>query len=255
MNIREANPRHRTQVVSEKKPHRQHRSGLVLFSLILLASVMTWFFLGTSHASGQGGQIKSGWSGYCLDDYKSKLVSGNQVDLWNCNGTSAQDWKVSLTQISRDGNLCLTADSTTKITANTCDQDPSQVWIQDDTSFINPALGLCLSAKHPGQDQQLSMASCDDLTDSSMTWTPPLSLLSYQCSGGQGQIVACNAVKEWIRWSTEPNNHPALLNSYTGGAAYEEWCADFVSYVYKESGYPFSNGNFSGWDKILHRTS
>jgi len=249
MNIRDVTPRNRNSKQTLKKPHKEHKGGLVLIGLILLALVLSWTFLGTSHASTESGQIKSGWNGYCLDDYKSKLISGNQVDLWGCNGSSAQDWKVSLTQISREGNLCLTANSKTKITVKTCNQDPTQVWIKDSTSFINPSSGLCLSAPKGGEDQSLSLDTCNNLTSSAKSWSPYIDLLNYQCSGTQGQVVACNAVKEWIKWSNEPNNHLSLLNTYTGGASYEEWCADFVSYVYKESGYPFSNGNYGGWDE------
>ena len=249
MNIREVTPRHRNSKLSEKKPTKERRAGLVLVALVFLAATMSWTLLGTSHASTKSGQIKSGWSGYCLDDYKSKLSSGNQVDLWNCNGSSAQDWNVDLTHISRDGNLCLTADSKTKVTVNTCNQDPSQVWIKDDTSFINPGLGLCLTANKSGQDQSLSLDSCTNLSDSSKSWSPYVDLLNYQCTGSQGQLVACNATKEWIRWTTQSNNQLSLLGAYTGGASYEEWCADFVSYVYKESGYPFTNGNYGGWDE------
>ena len=29
----------------------------------------------------------------------------------------------------------------------------------------------------------------------------------------------------------------------------EEWCADFVSYVYKQAGYPFLYGERDGWDE------
>jgi hypothetical protein len=66
-------------------------------------------------------------------------------------------------------------------------------------------------------------------------------------------MVACYAIKEWVNWTTEPNNHVNLLANYTGGSAftYEEWCADFVSYVYKQAGYPFTNGNYEGWDEDL----
>jgi hypothetical protein len=64
-------------------------------------------------------------------------------------------------------------------------------------------------------------------------------------------LVGCYAIKDWIDWTSHPNDHVALLNNYTGGASYEEWCADFVSYVYKQAGYPFNNGNYSGWDENI----
>ena len=39
------------------------------------------------------------------------------------------------------------------------------------------------------------------------------------------------------------------MTGYTDGAPYEEWCADFVSYIYKEAGYPFTGGETNGWDE------
>lgn len=39
---------------------------------------------------------------------------------------------------------------------------------------------------------------------------------------------------------------PQPPETYTTGN-WEPWCADFVSYVYKEAGYPFSNPNSGSW--------
>jgi len=67
--------------------------------------------------------------------------------------------------------------------------------------------------------------------------------------------VACYAAKEWAAWQAPGSNHNALLNVYADGNGYEEWCADFISYVYKEAGYPFSGGERDGWDEYLAPTS
>lgn len=253
MTAHEVKPRHRVPPSSaQTKPTKRfrHTSGFVLLALVLTAVLLSWLFLGTSHASTLGSPIKSGWSGQCLDDYRSKLISGNQVDLWGCNDSSAQDWQVNLTQIIHDNNLCLTAQSDTQITVNTCNQDANQVWLRDDDSFLNPEKGLCLTAKN-SSDSQLTLTSCTNLTSLAKTWTPNIDYASYPCTGTQGQKVACYAVKQWINWTTEPNNHQNLLNEYTADAPYEEWCADFVSYVYQEAGYPFSNGNYDGWNENI----
>jgi cell wall-associated NlpC family hydrolase len=61
--------------------------------------------------------------------------------------------------------------------------------------------------------------------------------------------VACYAEKEWTTWQSGGISHDTLLNSYTNGSPDEEWCADFVSYVYKEAGYPFTQGSSNGWDE------
>ncbi len=248
MNIRETNSIRRTyRQVANQSPTKTYGLAPTLVILIFIASLISWLFLGTSHANSVGSPIKSGWSGYCLDDYKSKVISGNQVDLWPCNNTAAQDWQVSLTQIKHEG-LCLTADSSLKITINSCNQAASQVWLRDATSFINPNLRQCLTAGHNSEDQQLTLTACNNLTTDAKSWSPNINYANYPCTGNQGAMVACYAIKEWVKWTNEPNNHEALLNEYTGGTAYEEWCADFVSYIYKEAGYPFTNGNY-GWDE------
>ena len=74
---------------------------------------------------------------------------------------------------------------------------------------------------------------------------------SLACSGTEGQVVACEAAKQWITWQTGTPSHNALLNDYSDSNGYEEWCADFISYIYQEAGHPFTNGERNGWDEYL----
>ena len=247
MNVREINSRH--LVAGQARPRRRRLPAFLV--VLALAGMLSWLFLGTSHASSPSSPVKSGWSGYCLDDYLSKDIPGNKVDLWSCNNSSAQDWRLNLTQIIHDSDFCLTADSSSNIDLQNCSQAANQVWLRDNDGFLNPNSGLCLTADQPTDGQQLMLSSCNNLTSQSQKWTPNLNYSTYSCSGNQGQMVACYAIKEWINWTSQPNNHLALLNEYTAGASYEEWCADFVSYVYKEAGYPFSNGNYNNWDENI----
>ena len=94
--------------------------------IVALGGIFSLLFLGISHAGGQGSPIKSGWSGYCLDDYRSKKVEGNQVDLWPCNDSAAQDWQINLTQIIHNNDMCLTASSDTDITIDSCNDNNNQ---------------------------------------------------------------------------------------------------------------------------------
>jgi hypothetical protein len=237
--------------ISSSQPVKKRRLNPISVLLFLLFVVVGWLFLGTTtHAATPGSPIKSGWSGYCLDDYLGKVKPGNKIDLWTCNNSSAQNWQVNLTSIKHDG-MCLTAQSNTNINLNNCIQGANQVWIRDNQGFINPNSHLCLTAPQEEQGISLILASCNELTSVSKIWQPNVNFINYPCTGDQGQKVACYAIKEWIRWTTEPNNHEALLNAYTGGAPYEEWCADFVSYVYKEAGYPFKYGNYDNWDENI----
>ena len=235
---------------SNTKASPGKRSYQAVLVLLVLSIVMSWLFFGISHAAGKGIEIKSGWSGFCLDDHKSITATGNSVDLWHCNNTSAQKWQVNLTHISFNDNLCLAADSMSKLTLNICSQASNQVWLRDNDGFINSMYQRCLTAASENSSK-LSLSSCNFLSNPSQEWQVNINYSTYPCSGTQGQIVACNAIKEWVKWTNEPNNHIALLNKYTAGASYEDWCADFVSYVFKESGHPFTNGNFNGWDENI----
>jgi len=198
--------------------------------------------------------IKSGDSGYCLDDYKNNPVSNNKVDLWGCNNTAAQSWSISGDNITHNSDcLSVSADATasgTPVVATSCSDAPGQVWLKDSLGYFNPNSGLCLNA--PGLRQQLTVSSCSSPTSPSQTWTPSSlnnkDAQALACQGSEGQLVACYAEKEWTTWQSGTVSHTDLLNSYTDGASYEAWCADFVSYVYKEAGYPFTQA-YDGWDE------
>ncbi|WP_230210980.1 RICIN domain-containing protein [Streptomyces kaniharaensis] len=51
---------------------------------------------GTAHAGSSGGEIRFS-NGYCLDVSGGNFVSGATVQLWGCNGTSAQQWWLAQT--------------------------------------------------------------------------------------------------------------------------------------------------------------
>ena len=141
----------------------------------------------------------------------------------------------------------------TKVTLKSCDNEPGQVWLRDQSSFYNPNSGLCLSASLGEPSSQLYIDNCN-LSGDQQIWEPsdPTGAdygINAICKGDEGIIIACNAEKEWSKWQSLGSNHESLLNTYTDGTPYEEWCADFVSYIYKESGYPFTRGESDGWDE------
>jgi Ricin-type beta-trefoil lectin domain/CHAP domain len=249
MNIRQVNTSRRSLRPSESKTSLPMYLKKYLLVAVIIAIGISWLSFGTSNAGPTGGPVKSGWSGYCLDDYKNKDTAGNQVDLWGCNNSEAQDWSVTMTQIRHGADGCLDASTDTKVVLSSCSDDPNQVWLRDGNGFMNPNDGLCLTAQQSGEDQPLNMASCGSPLTNSQAWSP--AVMDNKCDGDQADKVACSAVREWINWQSNPNGHLALLNTYTGNAPYEEWCADFVSYIYKEAGYPFSNGNYGGWDENI----
>ncbi len=240
--------RHQTR--DRRVSFRKVKLGLIVAMLLLAIG----FFSMSTHASGDASAIKSGISGYCLDDHNSKIMPNNMVDAWGCNNTTAQSWSVTGTTITHNGNFCLAVKGNSKsinapVVLNTCNDSPGQVWLGDKSGFINPNSGLCLSVPGGQTGAQLVTASCDQLGRTYETWLPSPTSNSNSCSGTRGQKIACFAAKEWKAWQAPGSNHEALLGQYTDGSPYEEWCADFVSYVYKEAGYHFTAGNSNGWDQ------
>jgi hypothetical protein len=230
-------------------------SGLVAAILVVLVFALLGAFRSISgHASGYSlDNIRSGISDNCLDDYHSKTQLGAIVDAYGCNGTSAQDWSVNTVSIEHQG-LCLSVvnngnTSGSIVDLETCSSQPGQVWLSDHGGLYNPNSRLCLSAPGNQAGVQLNMASCNPTAQTGQVWTSPLLNLNCTNMATEGAKVACYAEKEWETWQSGQISHQSLLTSYTDGAPYEQWCADFVSYIYKEAGYPFSNGETNGWDE------
>jgi hypothetical protein len=102
------------------------------------------------------------------------------------------------------------------------------------------------------------LASCKYLTEPSETWVAATwhahdaqGAVVTCMTGSEGDRVACQAAKQWVIWQAGAVQHTTLLNEYSDGNGYEEWCADFVSYVYKAAGYPFDQGERQGWDEYV----
>jgi hypothetical protein len=236
-----------------------HRAFMFILCLVVVA--IGSFRVVDNHASAAGAssRISSGIKGYCLDVHKDDVIAGSEIDIWKCNSTIAQSWQVNESNIVHDNKYCL-AVSNNATTVNSpvvldpCSNEPGQVWLSEKMGFYNPNSDMCLTAPTDNSQIQLFISSCSNLSSPQETWNLQDLLgkdltLNPQCSGAEGEMVACNAEKEWSLWQSGSISHESLLNTYTDGAPYEEWCADFVSYVYKQAGYPFTQGEADGWDE------
>ena len=239
-----------------------NQAGAVRYVLILALLVGTFaaFRSVIGHALSGGSPIKSGVAGYCLDDRHGSAADGTIVDASACNGTSAQAWTVTSDTITRDGNHCLAVQDNGQaagqlVVSNACDSAPGQIWLRDKSGFMNPNSGLCLNVPGGKTGVQLDIAVCVDLTGANETWSIAASNGNNgpgsPCRGSEGQKVACYAEQQWTTWQSGAPSHETLLNGYTDGAPYEEWCADFISYVYKQAGHPFTRGEANGWDENI----
>lgn len=223
--------------------------------LFILASVCTFNYV---HADSAPTEIRSGGASFwplCLSNQNSNATS-SAVGVSHCGGSSSEYWTTTDTTIQH-GTDCLSVENNgihagNKVVSDACSIDaPGQVWLRDQTGYQNPNSGLCLAV--PSTGTQLIVASCNTSSDM-QTWTlinsSKNTVVTSSCNNlPQGKKVACYAIKEWDNWQSKASNHTALLNVYSDGNGYESWCADFVSYVYKEAGYPFTNGERDDWNE------
>ncbi len=106
-------------------------------------------FTGSGTSGGSTGAVSSGVAGKCLDDFAAGTANGTIADLYDCNGTAAQQWTVSNNTLKTNGKcLDITNAGTTNGSAVElwdCNGGGNQVWLQGaNNSLVNPASGRCL---------------------------------------------------------------------------------------------------------------
>ncbi|MFI0508448.1 endo-1,4-beta-xylanase [Streptomyces canus] len=102
-----------------------------------------------------GGLIKGVGSGRCLDVPNSSTTDGTQVQLWDCNSATNQQWTVTdAGELRVYGNKCLDAAGTgngTKVQIYSCWGGDNQKWrLNSDGSIVGVQSGLCLDAVGAG---------------------------------------------------------------------------------------------------------
>jgi cellulose 1,4-beta-cellobiosidase len=106
---------------------------------------------GTGTGTGRTGQIV-GYGGKCADVASASSANGTPVQLYDCNGTTAQQWTVGTDGTVRALGKCL--DVTAAGTANgtpiqlyDCNGTAAQQWASGaNSSLRNPVSGRCLDA-------------------------------------------------------------------------------------------------------------
>jgi hypothetical protein len=129
-----------------------------------------------------GGQPSAvtGEAGLCMDVRGASASNGTPVQIYNCDGTNAQQWNV----VTADNSLrslgeCLdvtgggTADGTL-VALYTCNNTGAQVWVpQANGELLNPQSGKCLDDPNSSTawGTQLEIWDCDD--GANQRWTVP----------------------------------------------------------------------------------
>jgi mannan endo-1,4-beta-mannosidase len=120
------------------------------------------------------GQV-TGYDGLCLDDRSAGTTDLNPVQVYTCNGTTAQQWTVESNGTLQVLGKCLdvqsggTANGTT-VDLYDCNGTGAQVWQpQSDGALLNPQSGRCLD-------------------DTGWSTTPGTQAQIWDCSGNANQV-------------------------------------------------------------------
>src|ERR1039458_2290558 len=125
----------------------RHRFRIVILFLFVGLSIATGLQFHGSLASSVP-EISSGIAGKCLDDYLSSTTNSNKVDIWGCNGTGAQQWVETGSQVKVFGK-CLDVVGTgvtsgSKIDLYACTGATNQSWTYTGGVIKGVGSGMCL---------------------------------------------------------------------------------------------------------------
>ncbi|GAA2011529.1 hypothetical protein GCM10009839_02030 [Catenulispora yoronensis] len=168
---------------------------------------------------GATGPIASGLAGKCVDVANSGTGDGTAVQLYDCNGSSAQRWTVT-----GDGSVhalgkCLDASGSgivngTKLQLWSCNGSGAQQWRVDTatSALVNLNSGLCADdpAGTTTNGTQLQLYSCNSSV--AQKWTPPVVHTGAITSAVAGKCVDDNT------GSTADGNHIQLWSCNGSGA-------------------------------------
>ncbi|MFF9485484.1 endo-1,4-beta-xylanase [Streptomyces sp. NPDC014676] len=125
---------------------------------------------------GDGTAIKGVGSGRCLDVPNASTTDGTQVQLYDCNGRSNQQWtQTDAGELRVYGDKCLDAAGTgngAKVQIYSCWGGDNQKWrVNSDGSIVGVQSGLCLDAVGAGtaNGTLIQLYSCSN--GSNQRWT------------------------------------------------------------------------------------
>lgn len=125
---------------------------------------------------GRGNQIRVD-GGLCLDVVKGNLRPGNPVQVYSCNGSSAQRFNLTRSGEIQIGNLCLDVESANsndgaRAIVWSCSGAPNQRWSTRGSQIISRLNGKCLDVAdgriRPGQ--QVILWSCNGGANQRWWW-------------------------------------------------------------------------------------
>jgi beta-glucanase (GH16 family) len=136
----------------------------------------------TTASSGGGGSGTgriTGYGGKCVDVAAASSANGAAVQLYDCNGSAAQNWTVGADQSLRALGKCMDVTSAgtangSKVQLYDCNGSGAQKWqAGSGGSLVNPASGRCLDATGPGSANGTRLQIWDCTGGANQKWTLP----------------------------------------------------------------------------------
>lgn len=182
------------------------------------------------------------WDGNQTDSVKSFAATkgGNMLDLaiqldfmWY-EMSQVSPWNQSLPALRATSTPQDAAIAFEKTYERSADQPGSPGW-QNRIKFANQVM-----TQYGGGTTPSGSTSCAvQCTSGTSTATSDLS--------STRQNAVCIAKQELAAWTPPPPTPRMGFLKYSDGSVNDLWCADFVSWVYKQAGYPFTGGLSGGW--------
>ncbi|BBA96250.1 hypothetical protein RVR_1460 [Actinacidiphila reveromycinica] len=123
-----------------------------------------------------GGAVRSGIAGKCLDDNGDNPANGTAVQLWSCNSSDAQWWQLRTDGTLRAVGKCLDATGNgtgdgTKVQLWDCNGGANQVWQPYNGGYRNPVSGRCLDDPNSSTTDGTQLQLWDCNGTNAQKWT------------------------------------------------------------------------------------
>ncbi|MFC4031393.1 ricin-type beta-trefoil lectin domain protein [Streptomyces polygonati] len=154
------------------------RSISILATTALAAGALGAFGIVQNASGADAAGAISGYGGKCVDVAAASSANGAAIQLYDCNGTTAQNWTVA-----SDGSLqalgkCMdvTAAGTangTKVQLYDCNGTAAQKWTATGGELVNSGSGRCLDATGPSSANGTRLQIWDCAGSANQKWTLP----------------------------------------------------------------------------------
>jgi beta-glucosidase len=127
-----------------------------------------------TYSPGTAGSTITGLGGKCVDVAGASTADGAQIQLYDCNGTNAQNWTIGSDQTIRALGKCMTAAGATdgaRVQLSTCTGTAGQKWTSSNGTLVNQGRCLDATGNTSTNGTPLQVWTCG--TGANQKWTLP----------------------------------------------------------------------------------